>query len=203
MLAPIFEREVHRQMAKMMEADADTLMAQVRRSIPEPTQPSPQPLELYEVRSYVVNADTLTRPSFSRVIVPAFAVHWGVVVGPTLYHLVFRNPADAALESKDPSRRGKEIRFTFCRWDDDTKSATHSPVVGNTRFNHQQLCVIGDKLIEAFGDYHRLFWNCQVFAKCYLRLITDGKDFDRLTDQMRSLIVDSHPRMLPICFSVA
>jgi len=106
---------VHRRMARIMEIDKDSLMAQVRQNIPEPTQPRPQPFELCEVRSYVVNAGTSTCSSFSRVVIPAFAMHWGVVRGPTLYHLVFRNSADIALESKDLSRRGKEIRFTFCR----------------------------------------------------------------------------------------
>jgi hypothetical protein len=27
-------------------------------------------------------------------------------------------------------------------------------------------------MIEEFGSYHKLFWNCQMFAKCYLRVIT-------------------------------
>ena len=106
---------MHRRMARIIEIDEDSLMAQVRQNIPEPTQPRPQPFELCEVRSYVVNAGTSTCSSFSRVVIPAFAIHWGVVIGPTLYHLVFRNSADIALESKDLSRRGKKIRFTFCR----------------------------------------------------------------------------------------
>ena len=26
-------------------------------------------------------------------------------------------------------------------------------------------------MVEAFGDYHRVFWNCQTFAKCFLQII--------------------------------
>jgi hypothetical protein len=26
-------------------------------------------------------------------------------------------------------------------------------------------------MINAFGDYHRVFWNCQTFAKCFLQII--------------------------------
>ncbi len=26
-------------------------------------------------------------------------------------------------------------------------------------------------MITAFGDYHRVFWNCQSFAKCFLHVI--------------------------------
>jgi hypothetical protein len=26
-------------------------------------------------------------------------------------------------------------------------------------------------MIKEFGDYHRVFWNCQTFAKCYLQVI--------------------------------
>src|SRR2546423_974111 len=40
-------------------------------------------------------------------------------------------------------------------------------------------------LIKEFGDYHRLFWNCQVFAKCFLYLITGEKEFDRFIQRMR------------------
>jgi len=29
----------------------------------------------------------------------------------------------------------------------------------------------GKRLVEAFGDYQILFWNCQTFAKVFLRVI--------------------------------
>ena len=27
-------------------------------------------------------------------------------------------------------------------------------------------------MIREFGSYHKVFWNCQTFAKCYLRVVT-------------------------------
>jgi hypothetical protein len=45
-----------------------------------------------------------------------------------------------------------------------------------TRFNTDQLLELGDAMIREFGSYHKLFWNCQTFAKCYLRVITGDSD---------------------------
>jgi len=38
---------------------------------------------------------------------------------------------------------------------------------GTTIFNADELRDIGVRMIDEFGDYHRVFWNCQTFAKCY------------------------------------
>ena len=46
--------------------------------------------------------------------------------------------------------------------------------VGTTRFDHLDRMKIGDAMIKAFGSYHRIFWNCQHFARLYLAVITDG-----------------------------
>jgi len=180
----VIPREVHRRMAHIMDIDEESLITQVQQNLPEPKERGPRSLELWEVKSYVAKAGTKTS-TFGNVVVPAFAAHWGVVVGPTIYHLVFQNNADLALDSDDLSRRGKPIEFTFYRWKRDTKRINDFPVVGRTQYNHQQLCDIGDELIRAFGDYHRLFWNCQVFAKCFLRLITGGQEFDTFSHPMR------------------
>lgn len=53
--------------------------------------------------------------------------------------------------------------------------------VGETRFDLFELH-IREEIISAFGNYHLVFWNCQMFAKCYLRVIT-GSDatFDHWT----------------------
>jgi len=175
-----FERQVHLRMNRIMTINEESLLAQVQQNLPEPSEATPQALELYPVQSFVETARTSKRSTSSKVVVPAFAVHWGVVVGPTWYHLVFLNADDANFEWNDPCRSGKPIRFTFYHWNDDTDLKAF-PVVGHTKFNHIQLCQIGQKLVAAFGDYHRLFWNCQVFAKCFLRLITtDGNEFREL-----------------------
>jgi hypothetical protein len=54
--------------------------------------------------------------------------------------------------------------------------------VGTTRYVHGERMAIGEKMIEAFGSYHRVFWNCQHFARLYLKVITDGAGaFDEWT----------------------
>jgi len=50
--------------------------------------------------------------------------------------------------------------------------------VGETRFTNDQLEALGEALIREFGSYHRVFWNCQTFAKCYLRVITGDTQSD-------------------------
>jgi hypothetical protein len=47
--------------------------------------------------------------------------------------------------------------------------------VGETRFSVPELVRIGVEMIEAFGNYRIVFWNCQMSAKCYLRVVT-GSD---------------------------
>jgi hypothetical protein len=109
-------------------------------------------------------------------MVPAFAVHWAVVVGQTSYH-AFRNRDDAALDSADPFRNGASLKF-YVEFN-DICPVNGIAVVGKTEYSHEQRCEIGVELIKAFGDYHRLFWNCQTFANCYLRIITGGREFHR------------------------
>lgn len=141
--------------------------------------PWPRPFDVIRFARISKQWARWTLQPFPKVVVPAFAVHWGVVVGPTIYHLVFEDENDADLECNDPCRDGKPIRFTFTKWKRRTEFLEALPVVGLTKFEHIQLCEIGETLVEEFGNYHRLFWNCQVFAKCFLRLITGGHDFDK------------------------
>ena len=47
--------------------------------------------------------------------------------------------------------------------------------VGQTSFSVPELIRIGVDMIKAFGNHHIVFWNCQMFAKCYLRVIA-GSD---------------------------
>lgn len=42
----------------------------------------------------------------------------------------------------------------------------------STQFKNSQ---IGGGMIESFGSYHVIFWDCQMFAKCHLHIIT-GND---------------------------
>ena len=52
-------------------------------------------------------------------------------------------------------------------------------IVGETTFSMDALFTIGEALIAAFGPYQWVFWNCQVFAKIYLRLITGSQIYAR------------------------
>ena len=44
--------------------------------------------------------------------------------------------------------------------------------LGYTTYNEFQLKKVGVRMLEEFGDYHTVFWNCQMFVKCFLRVIT-------------------------------
>ena len=104
---------------------------------------------------------------------PPFASHWGIVVGNPkeegeafLFHLI--------LSDKDGKRC---VKFRATGVDSDSEWIVGAAVkqVGQTRFTVQQLRRIGKDMIAEFGSYHVVFWNCQMFAKCYLRVIT-GSD---------------------------
>ena len=53
-------------------------------------------------------------------------------------------------------------------------------------------------MIKAFGDYHRIFWNCQTFAKCFLKVICEEPaEFDAWTIAEASNLV-APPIPLPL-----
>lgn len=164
-------------MAQLLPADREQIVVDVQRHLPdlELEASSSRTIRLATVRTYVAHGKTLTSGTFPGTVVPAFASHWGVAVGRTLYHLIFRNSADAELALTDLSRQGKPIRFFYVPASSDT--IKESRIVGETSYGHEDLITIGEALIEAFGSYHRLFWNCQVFADCFLYLITKGGSF--------------------------
>jgi len=169
-----FERDLHRRMMETVEIDVDTLLVKVLTDLPAPADLGTRELKLHSVQSYISPGKMLKGSKFSAIAVSAFAVHWGVVVGRTLYHLVFQDEEDSQLEWSDVSRQGKPIRVAAQLLKSGT-ACDQYPTVGHTPFNHEERVKIADRLIEAFGDYHRLFWNCQVFAECFLRIITGNK----------------------------
>jgi hypothetical protein len=168
-------QDIYIQMAQILPVDRNQIVVDVQRQLPGLEVSSPHLISLAPVQTYVADGKTLTSGTFPGVVAPAFASHWGVVVGRTLYHLIFRNSADARLALDDLSRKGKPIEFSFSRVSRD--KINESRVVGETTYDHEGLITIGEALIEAFGSYHRLFWNCQVFADCFLSLITNGGSF--------------------------
>lgn len=118
------------------------------------------------------------------VIVPAFASHCGIVVSSQsgtqfLYHLVFTEvgePNPSSIVTND------KIQFNAHYL---TKPLSNTKFVGMTTYGAQELMMVGKNMIKAFGNYHRVFWNCQIFAKCYLRVITGDHlaDFDEWTTE--------------------
>ena len=104
------------------------------------------------------------------MVVPAFASHWGIVVGDSqqwLMHLVFVH--DAESEQGTSVVDASLIDFDVMKLRKPLEGAKY---VGETPYNIEELRTLGEEMIKAFGDYHRVFWNCQTFAKCYLRVIT-------------------------------
>jgi hypothetical protein len=104
-------------------------------------------------------------------VVPTFAVHWGVIVRETLFHLRYDS-------------RNKAVQFDWRAWRTVEGNPKHKvDVVGQTPYSTDELietgpCIpqneadhLGKKLVEAFGDYQTLFWNCQTFAKVFLRVV--------------------------------
>jgi len=117
------------------------------------------------------------------VVVPGFASHWGIVVGSPggrqfLYHLVLTE-ADRpdGVSSTVPN---DTIQFNAHHL---TKPLSKTKLVETTNYGVEELIAVGENMIKAFGNYHRVFWNCQIFAKCYLRAITGDclADFDDWT----------------------
>jgi len=160
-------------MAQLLPVEHDQLVVDVQSRLPSLEVSSPHTIRLAPIRTYIQDGKSFASGEFPGVVAPAFASHWGVLVGRTLYHLVFQNSTDANL---DFSREGKPIKFACVL---ASKKITETPIVGETYYDHEMLITVGEALIDAFGNYHRLFWNCQVFADCFLYLITNGKSFPK------------------------
>ena len=166
-------RRIYAQMGGIFQVDRKDIIEKAQTHCPVLEELSPRTIRLVEVKTYIQSVKTFDAGTFPGIAVPPFASHWGVVVDGLLYHLTFsRNPAEVRNESslKDFARHGKPIEFTVTRAKKDMLDKSES--VGVTKFGSRELIEIGDALIEAFGNYHRLFWNCQVFADCFLELIT-------------------------------
>lgn len=129
------------------------------------------------VGTYIYETEMSKMDSNRRIVFPTFASHWAVMVfdsnSPTKdghgYHLTFHERAAAALSP--PAGTPRTVKFQAMILDDIPEGIKW---VGTTRFCHGDRMEIGRKMIEAFGSYHRIFWNCQHFARLYLSVITDG-----------------------------
>jgi hypothetical protein len=104
---------------------------------------------------------------------PPFASHWGIVIGDPnrealLMHLLLH---------RDKQTGQRVVKFHSTQVDEQSDFIISASVkhVGHTFYEVFDLMRIGREMIDAFGSYHLVFWNCQTFAKCYLRVIT-GSD---------------------------
>jgi len=170
-------RDIYGQMAGLFPVDRDQIIAEVKSRQLDLREHPPSSIALAEVRTYVHDMKTSPWAGEPGVTVPSFACHWGVVVNDTLYHLVFQDAADANSDLKNFAREGRPIVFGHIN---PAAKVIVGPgkVAGTTKYRSTELEDIGKALIDAFGNYHRLFWNCQVFADCFLYLITGEKRFE-------------------------
>jgi hypothetical protein len=95
------------------------------------------------------------------------AGHWGVVVSGILHHLVFK---------VDNDRKPIGIKFlqqTFEQeWIDEGKVSMKEEI-GSTSLPLEAMKAVGETLILQFGNYRRLYRNCQTFADIFVQIICD------------------------------
>ena len=94
------------------------------------------------------------------------AGHWGVVVDGLLHHLVFsfdedRRPVGVEFEREDFKER----------WIDKGKATKEE--IGSTSLPLDAIKAVGETLILKFGNYRRLYRNCQTFADIFVQIICD------------------------------
>jgi hypothetical protein len=100
--------------------------------------------------------------------VPSFANHWGVIVGDTIYHITYH--------------ARQTIVFTWEYWEKEDSPSYNIRRVGTTHYIHEELTSIGNyppepakltgkAMFAKFGPYHRKAWNCQIFAKIFLKAV--------------------------------
>jgi hypothetical protein len=151
--------------------EADAIVLKIVDTVGVGTN-EPAKVTFSPVHTYIHQLDKdPTASSSSAIVVPPFACHWGIVVGPPtrqrLFHLVF--VADLGNEAKNSTVENRHIQFYDSRF---PRSLANAKYVGQTCYNTDQLIALGEAMIQEFGNYHKVFWNCQTFAKCYLRVIT-------------------------------
>jgi hypothetical protein len=173
--------EEHNEM-EITSEEADTVVKRVVDTIGIGTN-QPTDVASVPVHTYVHQLDkTATAWGSSAIVIPPFACHWGIIVGPPesqrLFHLLFVE--DVGREAENSTVENKYIRFHDTSLHRPLANTKH---VGQTCYNTDQLNALGKAMIQEFGNYHKVFWNCQTFAKCYLRVITGDHEatFDNWT----------------------
>jgi hypothetical protein len=106
------------------------IMANFRSRLPELTGRSPSiDLELAQVRSYREPEKVVGASTVASVEPPAFASHWGIVVGGTLYHLTVQRDRGADGSGSPP----KHLQIEFRGVSPAKDKIKESKVVGKTK----------------------------------------------------------------------
>jgi hypothetical protein len=92
--------------------------------------------------------------------------HWGIVVDGLFHHLVFQ---------VDEHRKPFEIKFKREDFEDDWVNEENGARedIGLTSLPLEAIKAIGESLLLHFGDYRRLYRNCQTFAEIFTQLVCD------------------------------
>jgi hypothetical protein len=94
------------------------------------------------------------------------AGHWGVVVDGLLHHLVFRLDED-----RKPVAIMFQGEYFHQEWIDGGKATKEE--IGSTSLPLEAIKAVGETLILKFGNYRRLYRNCQTFADIFVQIICD------------------------------
>ena len=110
--------------------------------------------------------------------------HWGVVVDGLLHHLVFK---------VDEDRKPVGIKFKRedfeQEWIDEGKATREE--IGSTSLPLEAIKAVGETLILQFGNYRRLYRNCQTFADIFVQIICDAERKAFSSTSIQTVIANS------------
>ena len=104
-------------------------------------------------------------------VVPGITSHWGVVLEipqlnhHALYHLIF-------IEWQDRSTGDIHRKVGLHSQTVDATFATEVGTEVGTTERMEDAHKIGEMLVNGFGSYHHVFWNCKKFMNCFLQILT-------------------------------
>lgn len=93
--------------------------------------------------------------------------HWGLVVDGYLNHLIFK---------LDEDRKPVGIKFKSENFEQewiDQGKVTAKEEIGSTSLPLAAIKAVGEALILQFGNYQRLYRNCQTFADIFVQIVCD------------------------------
>ena len=175
-------QQIYKQMGRLFPIDKAEIIEKFHTGWSETPASGPSPFRLEKVRSYYSSRPAKNVSGrWTCLAVPGFTTHWGVLIGNHCYHLTFdgQPPQNGAGQIWiEITASGHPICLSVYIVKDKNVVEQYEEL-GQTKYSNSQVADIATALINAFGDYHRLFWNCQVFAEILLEVLTDGKKFPR------------------------